>query len=56
MFDARLVLEVNAKKIVQKGTNKESRRKPKSDIYKIFNKLEIKVQNHIIQQKFQTNF
>ena len=56
VFDARLVLEVNDKQRVKKGTYKESRRKPKSEIYKIFNKLETKVQNQIIQQKFQTNF
>ena len=31
VFDARLVLEVNDKKRVKKGTNKESRRKPKSE-------------------------
>ena len=56
VFDVRLVWEVNDTKRVKKGTEKESRRKPKAEIYKQFNKLETKIQNQLNQEKFQTNF
>ena len=56
VFDTRLVWQVNDKKRVKKGTEKEIRRKPKAEIYKQFNKLETKIQKQINQEKFQTNF